>query len=83
MTTGDFSASEPIVDPPSRVLPFGDPSRGRRIAKLGAWLLSIVVALIVLGLLGIDVRGWLSDLREQIKQVPARYIVAGLFFQSA
>jgi uncharacterized membrane protein YbhN (UPF0104 family) len=36
----------------------------------------------VLDLLGIDVRGWLSDLWQQIKDVPAKYIVAALVFQA-
>ena len=65
-----------------RVLPFRDPSRRSRLLKIGGWLLGLVVALIVLQLLGIDVRGWLSDLWEQIKAVPAGYIVAGLVFQT-
>jgi len=38
--------------------------------------------LIVLELLGVDVRGWLSQLWDQIKAVPAGYIVAGLLFQT-
>ena len=63
-------------------LPFGDPSRPRRLAKVAGWLLGIALVLIVLQLLGVDVRGWLSQLWDQIKAVPARYIVAGLLFQT-
>jgi uncharacterized membrane protein YbhN (UPF0104 family) len=65
-----------------RVLPFGDPSRRSRLVKVVAWLLGIAVAVAVLQLLGVDVIGWLSDLWDQIKAVPAGYIVAGLLFQS-
>jgi uncharacterized membrane protein YbhN (UPF0104 family) len=65
-----------------RALPFGDPSRPRRLVKVVAWLVGIVVVLAVLELLGVDVIGWLSDLWDQIKAVPAGYIVAGLLFQS-
>jgi uncharacterized membrane protein YbhN (UPF0104 family) len=65
-----------------RALPFGDPSRPRRLVKIVAWLVGIVVVLAVLELLGVDVIGWLSDLWDQIKAVPAGYIVAGLLFQS-
>jgi uncharacterized membrane protein YbhN (UPF0104 family) len=65
-----------------RALPFGDPSRPRRLVKVVAWLVGIVVVLAVLELLGVDVIGWLSDLWDQIKEVPAGYIVAGLLFQS-
>jgi uncharacterized membrane protein YbhN (UPF0104 family) len=65
-----------------RALPFGDPSRPRRLGKIVAWVLGIAVALAVLQLLGIDVTGWLSDLWDQIRGVPGRYIVAGVFFQT-
>ena len=47
------------------------------------WLLGLALVLIVLQLLGVDVRGWLSQLWDQIKAVPAQYIVAGLLFQTA
>ena len=40
------------------------------------------LAVVVLDLLGVDVVGWLSDLWEEIKDVPVRYIVAALFFQA-
>jgi uncharacterized membrane protein YbhN (UPF0104 family) len=64
------------------VLPFGDPSRPSRLLKVIAWLVGIAVALAVLQLLGVDIRGWLSDLWDQIEAVPAGYIVAGLAFQT-
>jgi uncharacterized membrane protein YbhN (UPF0104 family) len=63
-------------------LPFGDPSRRRRLIKVFAWLVGIAVVLALLQLLGVDVRGWLSDLWDQIKEVPAGYIVAALLFQT-
>jgi len=50
--------------------------------KVAGWLLGIALLLIVLELLGVDVRGWLSQLWDQIKAVPAGYIVAGLLFQT-
>ena len=65
-----------------RGLPFGDPSRKARLMKVGAWLVGILLALVVLRLLGIDVIGWLSDLWDQIKAIPVGYIIAGLFFQT-
>jgi uncharacterized membrane protein YbhN (UPF0104 family) len=64
------------------VLPFNDPSRPRRLGKIVGWIAGIAVALVVLQLLGVDVSGWLSDLWQQIKDVPAGYIVAALVFQS-
>ena len=41
-----------------------------------------MLVVVVLDLLGVDVVGWLSDLWEQIKDVPPGYIVAALVFQS-
>jgi uncharacterized membrane protein YbhN (UPF0104 family) len=63
-------------------LPFGDPSRRSRLRKVTLWLVGLALAIVVLNLLGVDVLGWLSDLWDQIKDVPAGYIVAGLAFQT-
>jgi uncharacterized membrane protein YbhN (UPF0104 family) len=71
-----------IAAHPSAVVPFHDPSRKRRLVKVGGWLVGIVLVVIVLDLLGVDVVGWLQDLWDQIKDVPRGYIVAGLVFQS-
>jgi uncharacterized membrane protein YbhN (UPF0104 family) len=49
---------------------------------VAGWLVGIALLLIVLQLLGVDVRGWLSQLWDQIKAVPAGYIVAALLFQT-
>jgi uncharacterized membrane protein YbhN (UPF0104 family) len=67
---------------PPRVLPFHDPSRRRRLKKVFTWLLGTAVAIVLLHLLGIDVLGWLQDLWDEIKGVPAGYIVGGLVFQT-
>ncbi len=67
---------------PSLIHPFRDPSRRRRIVKVVAWLVGTALVVAVLDLLGVDVRGWLSDLWDQIKEVPVGYIVAGLVFQT-
>ncbi len=74
--------SEAATAHPSPVSPFNDPSRPRRLLKVGGWLVGIALAVVVLDLLGVDVVGWLSDLWDQIKDIPAGYIVAGLVFQS-
>ena len=73
--------SEAVADHPSVVDPFNEPSRGRRLLKIGGWLVALVLVVVVLDLLGVDVIGWLSDLWEQIKDVPPGYIVAALVFQ--
>ena len=60
------------------------PSRGRigRLAKVFAWIAGVAVGVAILGLLGVDVTGWFSDLWDQIKSVPVGYIVAGVAVQS-
>jgi uncharacterized membrane protein YbhN (UPF0104 family) len=73
--------SETAVEP-SAVLPFHDPSRRRRLVKVVGWLVGIALAIVVLNLLGVDVVGWLGDLWDQIRDVPAGYVVAGLVFQT-
>ena len=40
------------------LLPFGDPSRGRRLVKVLGWLAGIAVLVAVLELFGVDVDGW-------------------------
>jgi uncharacterized membrane protein YbhN (UPF0104 family) len=62
--------------------PIGDPSRPRRLVKVGAWLAGLALVVLALHLLGVDVIGWLSELWDQIKEVPAGYIVAALAFQT-
>jgi hypothetical protein len=75
-------STQAIERKPSRVLPFRDPSRRSRLVKVGTWLLGTAAVLVLLHLLGIDVLGWIEELWDQIKDVPAGYIVAGLFFQA-
>ena len=82
MATTSASAAEAPKQRRFRVLPFGDPSRRGRLTKIIVWLVAIAVAVAVLQLLGVDVIGWLSDLWDQIKAVPAGYIVAGVLFQT-
>ena len=49
--------TEIAAEHPSPVLPFNDPSRRRRIVKVTGWLLGTALVLVVLDLLGVDVRG--------------------------
>ena len=76
------SMSATAAAQPSPAHPFHDPSRGRRLVKIGAWLVGIALVVAVLQLLGVDVGGWLSDLWDQIKEVPPGYIVGALILQS-
>jgi uncharacterized membrane protein YbhN (UPF0104 family) len=71
-----------LAHDPSPVLPFHDPSRRSRLTKIACWLGGTAIAIVVLDLIGVDVIGWLSELWQQVKDVPAGYIVAGLAFQT-
>jgi uncharacterized membrane protein YbhN (UPF0104 family) len=64
------------------VTPFTDRSRRRRLLKVGAWLGGIALLVVVLDLLGVDVRGWLSELWDTLTEVSVEYIVAGLVLQA-
>src|SRR5215831_16000371 len=72
-------ANAGALDP---VVPFNDPSRKRRLVKVAAWIAGIAVVVVLLNLVGVDVTGWLSNLWKQIKEVPAKYVVAGIVFQT-
>ena len=63
------------------VAPWTGP-RHRRLLKSIAWLGGIALLLVVLQLLGVDVKGWITSLWDQIKAVPPGYIVAALIFQT-
>ena len=63
-------------------LPFGDRSRPRRIAKVLAWLVGIALVLAVLDLLGVDVRGWFSDLWDALGEIGLGYLLAGWTLQT-
>ena len=65
-----------------RWLPFGEPSRARRLRKVGAWLGGIALALVACELLGVDVSGWISDLWDTLTSIPAGYLVAGWALQT-
>jgi uncharacterized membrane protein YbhN (UPF0104 family) len=65
-----------------RWLPFGDPSRPRRLAKVLAWLAGIALALALLELLGVDVLGWFSDLWDALSAIGLGYLLAGWTLQA-
>jgi uncharacterized membrane protein YbhN (UPF0104 family) len=65
-----------------RALPFGDPSRPRRLGKVAAWLAGVVLAVLLLHVFGVDVRGWLSSLWDALTEISAGYLLAGWAVQS-
>ena len=58
------------------------PPRRRRVTKIVLWLVGIALFWLILQLLGVDVRGWLSQLWDQIEAIPPGYIIAALTFQT-
>jgi uncharacterized membrane protein YbhN (UPF0104 family) len=75
-------SQEPVA-PHHRWLPFGDPSRWRRIAKVAAWLAGIALVLGLLELLGADIAGWFSDVWDALTSIGFGYLVAGWSLQTA
>jgi uncharacterized membrane protein YbhN (UPF0104 family) len=65
-----------------RALPFGDPSRPRRLGKVAAWLAGVALVVLLLHLFGVDVRGWLSSLWDALTEISAGYLVAGWAVQA-
>jgi uncharacterized membrane protein YbhN (UPF0104 family) len=65
-----------------RLLPFEDPSRGRRLLKVLAWLLGTAVVLALLDLLGVDVAGWISNVWDALTAIGLGYLLAGWSLQT-
>jgi uncharacterized membrane protein YbhN (UPF0104 family) len=78
-----MATTDPLVAPrPHRWLPFGDPSRGRRLAKVLAWLAGIALAIASLELLGVDVTGWLRQMWDALTSIGLGYLLAGWALQT-
>src|SRR6185503_10748128 len=50
--------------------------------KVLAWLVAIGLALAVLDLLGLDIRGWFSDLWDALSEIGLGYLLAGWTLQT-
>jgi uncharacterized membrane protein YbhN (UPF0104 family) len=64
-------------------LPFHDESRARRLRTTAAWLAGVAAVTAALELLGVDVRGWLSQLWDALTGIGLGYQAAGWAFQTA
>jgi uncharacterized membrane protein YbhN (UPF0104 family) len=80
--SGDISMTEPRGATRSRLLPFNDPSRRRRLVKVGAWLVGVAIAVLVLNLLGVDIGGWLRNVWDALKDISFWYLAAGWAVQT-
>lgn len=67
---------------PGTVAPPAGPTRAHRLARVFGWLLAIALGVVVLDLLGVDVRGWLSELWDALTAIDPAYIVAGVTLQT-
>jgi uncharacterized membrane protein YbhN (UPF0104 family) len=67
--------------------PLGTPedTRTRRLVKVARWIVGIAVIWVILGFLGVDLRGWISDLWDQIVEIwnaNPGYFIGALILQS-
>ena len=65
-----------------RALPLDERSRARRLVVVAAWVAGVAVVVAVLGLLGVDVVGWLESLWDALTDISLGYLVAGLALQT-
>src|SRR5512133_1797177 len=56
-------------------------SKRRRVVRIVSWIVGLVLLLVVLNLLGVNVRDWLSELWDSVKEISFVYIVLGCIFQ--
>ena len=82
VSSADATVAERLSDRTWRILPFGDPSRRRRLVKVGAWLVGVIVVVAVLQALGVDVGGWLSSVWDALTEISAQYLIAGWAVQT-
>jgi uncharacterized membrane protein YbhN (UPF0104 family) len=68
-TMGEAAAAEGAV------------ARLRRLGRVLSWIVGVAFGVWILELIGIDVTGWLHQLWEQVKGIPAGYIVAAVIVQ--
>jgi uncharacterized membrane protein YbhN (UPF0104 family) len=63
-------------------VPLGDSSRPRRLLKIAGVLAGIAAALVLLDVLGVDVRGWISDVWDALTEIGLKYLVVGWSLQT-
>jgi uncharacterized membrane protein YbhN (UPF0104 family) len=56
-------------------------SKRRRTVRIVSWIVGLVLLVVLLDLIGIDVRGWLSTLWDKVTEISFGYIVLGCLFQ--
>jgi uncharacterized membrane protein YbhN (UPF0104 family) len=61
-------------------LPAAEPPQ-RRLLRIAAWLVGILVVLVALHLAGIDVWGWFQQLWDTLTEISVGYVILGCVFQ--
>lgn len=80
MVAAEASNTPPV--PRHRWLPFGDPSRGRRLLKVFAWIVGVALVVGLLELVGVDVEGWIRSTWDALTGIGLGYLLAGWALQT-
>jgi uncharacterized membrane protein YbhN (UPF0104 family) len=56
-------------------------SKRRRVVRIVSWIVGLALLLVVLDVLGVNVRDWLKDLWDSVTEISLAYVVAGCIFQ--
>ena len=55
----------------------------RRILRIAAWIVGLLILNAVLQLVGVDITGWLGELWDSMSEISLQYIILGCLFQGA
>jgi len=72
------TASTPQISAPAA--PEHDPVH-RRLIRIAAWIVAVVVVLAFLRVCGVDVWGWVTELWDTVTEISFGYVVLGCLFQ--
>jgi uncharacterized membrane protein YbhN (UPF0104 family) len=67
---------------PAGAAPAREGARTRRVVTIAMWLGSAILVVGILGLLGIDITGWLGDVWDSLTGIAVGYLVAGFALQT-
>ena len=60
-----------------------EPSLTRRLARIAAWLVGLLILNSLLQLVGVDIIGWLEELWDSVTEISLGYVILGCLFQGA
>ena len=56
-------------------------SLARRLLRIAAWLVGLLILNALLQLVGVDIIGWLEDLWDSVTDISLVYVLLGCLFQ--